>query len=80
MCIVLSCSYFQLAKNTAKSIIPAALRLRAPQKNFRFAKVGLEVRGNRVGAASVAKQARDALTAARLWQVCEELTHVRFRL
>src|SRR5260370_40379268 len=41
MCIVLSCSYFQLAKNTAKSIIPAALRLRAPQKNFRFAKVGL---------------------------------------
>jgi NAD(P)-dependent dehydrogenase (short-subunit alcohol dehydrogenase family) len=40
----------------------------------------LEVRGSRVGAASVAKQARDALTAARLWQVCEELTHVPFRL
>jgi NAD(P)-dependent dehydrogenase (short-subunit alcohol dehydrogenase family) len=39
----------------------------------------LEARGNRVGAASVAKQARDALTAERLWQVCDDLTHVRFR-
>jgi NAD(P)-dependent dehydrogenase (short-subunit alcohol dehydrogenase family) len=40
----------------------------------------LEVRGNRVGAARVAKQARDGLTAARLWQVCEDLTRVRLRL
>jgi NAD(P)-dependent dehydrogenase (short-subunit alcohol dehydrogenase family) len=34
----------------------------------------LEARGNWVGAASVAKQARDASTAERLWQVCDDLT------
>jgi NAD(P)-dependent dehydrogenase (short-subunit alcohol dehydrogenase family) len=39
----------------------------------------LETRGTRVGAASVAKHARDALTAQRLWQVCDDLTDVRFR-
>jgi NAD(P)-dependent dehydrogenase (short-subunit alcohol dehydrogenase family) len=40
----------------------------------------LEIRGNRVGEARVAKQARDPLSAARLWQACEEITDIRFRL
>lgn len=39
----------------------------------------LETRGSRVGEASVARQAKDASNARRLWQVCEELTQVRFR-
>lgn len=38
----------------------------------------LEMRGGDVGEAQVAGQARDAEAAARLWQVCEELTGVRF--
>jgi NAD(P)-dependent dehydrogenase (short-subunit alcohol dehydrogenase family) len=40
----------------------------------------LEIRGNRVGEARVAKRARDPLSAARLWQACEEITDSRFRL
>ena len=38
----------------------------------------LEARGSRIGEASVARQAKDASNAGRLWQVCEELTQVRF--
>lgn len=37
-----------------------------------------EVRGQDVGDAKVAPQARDAEVAARLWAVCEELSGVRF--
>lgn len=37
-----------------------------------------EARGGNVGPAKVARQARDEAGAARLWQVCEELTGVRF--
>jgi NAD(P)-dependent dehydrogenase (short-subunit alcohol dehydrogenase family) len=40
----------------------------------------LETRGNKVGAARVARQARDPLSATRLWQVCEECTDIRFQL
>ncbi|TDY21316.1 NAD(P)-dependent dehydrogenase (short-subunit alcohol dehydrogenase family) [Paraburkholderia sp. BL6665CI2N2] len=40
----------------------------------------LEARGRRIGEASVARQATDELTAQRLWQVCESLTQIRFRL
>jgi NAD(P)-dependent dehydrogenase (short-subunit alcohol dehydrogenase family) len=40
----------------------------------------LEARGKRVGAATVARQAQDVSAAARLWQVCEDLAQVRFRL
>jgi len=40
----------------------------------------LEARGRTVGAADVASQARDTAAAARLWQVCEDLTHTRFAL
>jgi NAD(P)-dependent dehydrogenase (short-subunit alcohol dehydrogenase family) len=40
----------------------------------------LEARGRNVGAADVASQARDISAAARLWQVCEDLTHTRFAL
>ena len=40
----------------------------------------LEARGRSVGAADVASQASDASAAARLWQVCEDLTHTRFSL
>jgi NAD(P)-dependent dehydrogenase (short-subunit alcohol dehydrogenase family) len=39
----------------------------------------LEARGSRIGEASVARQATDASTAGRLWQVCEELTRVGLR-
>ncbi|ASW03325.1 oxidoreductase [Paraburkholderia aromaticivorans] len=38
----------------------------------------LEARGSRMGEANVARQARDASNAGRLWQVCEELTQVSF--
>ncbi len=34
----------------------------------------LEMRGSQVGPARIAPQARDTAAAARLWQVCEELT------
>ena len=37
-----------------------------------------EMRGDTVGEAKVAPQARDAAAAARLWAVCEQLTGVRF--
>ena len=37
-----------------------------------------EMSGDEVGRAVVAPQARDASAAARLWQICEELTSVRF--
>ncbi|WP_246216943.1 oxidoreductase [Paraburkholderia panacisoli] len=37
----------------------------------------LEARGSRIGEASVARQAKDAANAGRLWQECEELTQVR---
>lgn len=37
-----------------------------------------EMRGEIVGPAKVAPQARDAASAARLWSVCEELTGVRY--
>ncbi|CAD6557378.1 hypothetical protein LMG28727_06357 [Paraburkholderia kirstenboschensis] len=40
----------------------------------------LEARGRRIGEASVARQAMDELTAQRLWQVCESVTQIRFRL
>jgi hypothetical protein len=39
----------------------------------------LETRGSTVGEAIIATRAKDAATAARLWQVCEELTRMRFR-
>jgi NAD(P)-dependent dehydrogenase (short-subunit alcohol dehydrogenase family) len=39
----------------------------------------LETRGSTIGEAGIATQAKDAATAARLWQVCEELTQIRFR-
>jgi NAD(P)-dependent dehydrogenase (short-subunit alcohol dehydrogenase family) len=39
----------------------------------------LEARGNRIGEANVARQARNVSDASRLWQVCEELTQVRFQ-
>ncbi|SAK60963.1 short-chain dehydrogenase [Caballeronia ptereochthonis] len=39
----------------------------------------LETRGSTIGEACIATQAKDAATAARLWQVCEELTQIRFR-
>ncbi|MDQ2835499.1 MAG: oxidoreductase [Acidobacteriota bacterium] len=37
-----------------------------------------EARGGNVGTAKVSQRARDKAAAARLWQVCEELTGVRF--
>ena len=37
-----------------------------------------EMRGGDVGEAEVASQARDTVAAARLWQVCEDLTGVSF--
>ena len=37
-----------------------------------------EMRGEDVGQAKVAAQARDAAAAARLWQVCEDLTGIKF--
>jgi len=37
-----------------------------------------EMRGDDVGPAKIASQARDAAAAARLWQVCEELTGIKF--
>ena len=40
----------------------------------------LEARGSSVGEANVAGQASDTVNAARLWQVCEDLTHTRFTL
>ncbi|CAB3806158.1 hypothetical protein LMG28614_06314 [Paraburkholderia ultramafica] len=40
----------------------------------------LETRGSRIGEACVARQAMDELDAQRLWQVCEALTQMRFRL
>jgi NAD(P)-dependent dehydrogenase (short-subunit alcohol dehydrogenase family) len=38
----------------------------------------LEARGRDIGEASVASPASNAVNAARLWQVCEELTRIRF--
>ena len=38
----------------------------------------MEMRGDRVGDAVVAPQARDVAAARRLWQVCETLIGVRF--
>jgi NAD(P)-dependent dehydrogenase (short-subunit alcohol dehydrogenase family) len=40
----------------------------------------LEARGSSVGKANVAAQAGNTANAARLWQVCEDLTHTRFTL
>jgi NAD(P)-dependent dehydrogenase (short-subunit alcohol dehydrogenase family) len=40
----------------------------------------LEIRGDTVGEASVAKPAQDAAAAGRLWRVMEELTGVRFQV
>jgi hypothetical protein len=37
-----------------------------------------EMRGGDVGVAKVAPQARDAAAAAKLWQICEQLTGVTF--
>jgi NAD(P)-dependent dehydrogenase (short-subunit alcohol dehydrogenase family) len=37
-----------------------------------------EMKGDEVGEAIVAPQARDAMAASRLWQICEELTGVHF--
>jgi NAD(P)-dependent dehydrogenase (short-subunit alcohol dehydrogenase family) len=37
-----------------------------------------EMRGDLVGRAKVAPQARDEKAASRLWQICEELTGVRY--
>jgi NAD(P)-dependent dehydrogenase (short-subunit alcohol dehydrogenase family) len=37
-----------------------------------------EMRGEEVGAAHIAPQARDATAAARLWDICEDLTGVKF--
>jgi NAD(P)-dependent dehydrogenase (short-subunit alcohol dehydrogenase family) len=37
-----------------------------------------EMRGEEVGPAKIAPQANDAVAATRLWQVCEELTGVKF--
>jgi hypothetical protein len=37
-----------------------------------------EMRGDEVGPAKIAPQANDAVAATRLWQVCEELTGVKF--
>jgi len=37
-----------------------------------------EMRGDEVGVAKIAPQARDAAAAAKLWRVCEELTGVPF--
>jgi hypothetical protein len=36
------------------------------------------MRGEDVGPAKVSEQAKDPAAAARLWDVCEELTGVRF--
>jgi NAD(P)-dependent dehydrogenase (short-subunit alcohol dehydrogenase family) len=38
----------------------------------------MEMRGEEVGPAKVAPQAKDAAADARLWKVCEDLTGVRF--
>jgi NAD(P)-dependent dehydrogenase (short-subunit alcohol dehydrogenase family) len=38
----------------------------------------LEARGDTVGDAKVSPRARDEVAAARLWELCEELTGVRF--
>jgi NAD(P)-dependent dehydrogenase (short-subunit alcohol dehydrogenase family) len=40
----------------------------------------MEMRGDRVGDAAVAPQARDAAATARLWQICERLTGAPFPL
>jgi NAD(P)-dependent dehydrogenase (short-subunit alcohol dehydrogenase family) len=37
-----------------------------------------EMRGETVGRAAVARQARDEVAAQRLWELCEDLTGVRF--
>jgi NAD(P)-dependent dehydrogenase (short-subunit alcohol dehydrogenase family) len=37
-----------------------------------------EMRGDKVGRAKVAPQARDEAAARRLWEACEELTGVRY--
>jgi NAD(P)-dependent dehydrogenase (short-subunit alcohol dehydrogenase family) len=39
----------------------------------------LEARGNRMGVARSTRAANDVSNAGRLWQVCEELTQIRFR-
>jgi NAD(P)-dependent dehydrogenase (short-subunit alcohol dehydrogenase family) len=39
-----------------------------------------EARGQQVGPARVARQARDPATATRLWETCEALTGVRFAI
>jgi NAD(P)-dependent dehydrogenase (short-subunit alcohol dehydrogenase family) len=38
----------------------------------------LEMRGDEVDKAIVAPQARDTVAAARLWDICEDLTHIKF--
>jgi len=40
----------------------------------------LETHGEEVGAAHIARQAQDAPAAARLWQICEDLTGVSLNL
>lgn len=40
----------------------------------------MEARGNTPGDAQISPLARDAQAAARLWQVCEELTGIRFEV
>jgi NAD(P)-dependent dehydrogenase (short-subunit alcohol dehydrogenase family) len=37
-----------------------------------------EMRGDDVGPAMIAPQARDTTAATRLWQVCEDLTRIKF--
>jgi NAD(P)-dependent dehydrogenase (short-subunit alcohol dehydrogenase family) len=37
-----------------------------------------EMRGHEVGPAKVAPQAHDTVAAARLWQICEDLTGIKF--
>jgi NAD(P)-dependent dehydrogenase (short-subunit alcohol dehydrogenase family) len=37
-----------------------------------------EMRGDEVDKAIVAPQARDTVAAARLWDICEDLTHIKF--
>ena len=37
-----------------------------------------EMRGEEVGKAKIAPQARDTAAAARLWQICEDLTEIKF--
>jgi hypothetical protein len=36
------------------------------------------MRGDDVGPAMIAPQAQDTTAAARLWQICEDLTRIKF--